>query len=184
MESHKIVFSIVEQHIAKGVGWHREECPGALAIIDRVASGVSVSLDEYSVSLIDSSGGKYPVDGSMQRFCQEAPEDLCDFTYRYDRRQQGAPVEFVLDVPEWAYSAEKAANFRLLKTPVRVAAVNRNQGWMDVVVPRWHLVERIRLKKDMLPENVFLTAAPNKLLHAWVNIANDVKAALYFADWE
>ena len=112
------------------------------------------------------------------------PEELSDFTYRFDRRHEGVPVEFVLDVPEWAYNAEKAACFRLVKTLVRVAAANRNQGWIDVVVPSWHSMEKIRLKKDRIPEDVFLAAAPEKRFYAWVNVDNNLKAALHFSDWE
>ena len=184
MKLHKVVFGITERHIRSGVAWHCEKCPGALAVLDRVVPDVCVSLEDYSVCFLRRSGCETPASRSRERYRQEVPEDLSDFTYRFDRRQKGVPVEFVLDVPEWAFSAEKAASFRLLKTLVWVAAVNRNQGWIDVVVPNWHLMEKIRLKKDGIPEDVFLAAAPEKRFHAWVNVDNNLKAALRFADWE
>ena len=180
----RVVFGITEHHIKNGIAWHCEQCPGALAVLDRVVPDVSVSLDDFSVCFSHRSGCETSASRSPESCRQEVPEELSDFTYRFDRRQRGAPVEFVLDVPEWAYNAEKANSFRLSKTLVRVAAANRNQGWIDVVVPSWHSMEKIRLKKDRIPEDVFLAAAPEKRFHVWVNVDNNIKAALHFADWE
>ena len=184
MNLRRVVFGITEHHIKNGIAWHCEQCPGALAVLDRVVPDVCVSLDDFSVCFSHRSGCETSASGSRESYRQEVPEELSDFTYRFDRRQRGAPVEFVLDVPEWAYNAEKANSFRLSKTLVRVAAANRNQGWIDVVVPSWHSMEKIRLKKDRIPENVFLAAAPEKRFHVWVNVDNNIKAALHFADWE
>ena len=184
MDPHRVIFGIADKHINSGIAWNCERCPGALAILDRVSAEVSVSLDEYLVSFVYSSAGNTLEEGSRQRYCQVVPEELCDFTYRYDRMQKGVPIEFVLDVPEWAYCPERADYFRMTKSLVRVSAVNRNQCWIDVVVPGWHHAEKIRLMKDVLPEDVFLAAAPEKKFHAWVNITNNLKAELFFADWE
>lgn len=180
----KVVFGISERHIENGIAWQCEKCPGALAILDRVAPKVHVAVDEYLVCLTRKPDGGNLSDVSRESFSQEVPEDLSDFSYRFDRRRRGVPIDFVLEVPEWAYSDEKAIMFNLMRTPVRVTAVNRNQGWFEVELSAWDPVERVRLKKEHIPEEVFLRAAPEKRFYARVNIDHKDKDALHFVDWE
>ena len=184
MSKQKVVFSISQQHIADGIRGDAERCPGALAILERVATDVSVYLTKDSVSFFYQPTNKTSANVAVGPYEQKLPWELLEFVHCFDCWYKVAPVEFVLYVPNWASSPEKTPSFRLSRTQVTVAAINRNRGWIEVVVPKWHEAEKIRLKKPNLPRNVFHAATPEKRFRAWVNTDINSKAALRFADWE
>jgi hypothetical protein len=70
------------------------------------------------------------------------------------------------------------------RTLVRVDDLDKENGYIYVIVPAWDSNEIIRIKIDDLPKNVREKLAEKSRFHALVNIGAEYHPDIYFEQWE
>ena len=73
---------------------------------------------------------------------------------------------------------------KFYRSLIRVCEFNKQDGYVDVIVPGWNIKAKIRIDSMNIPEEIREIMNTGVRLHAKVNIGVEKKEDILFIEWE
>lgn len=70
------------------------------------------------------------------------------------------------------------------RTQIRIEEVDPSLNYVYAVVPAWDVRKKIRIDRDVVPEQIYGSFHNEKIVHAKVNIGAESYEELFFVSWE